>query len=75
MNFLTLPAPGGGGYSDIFIHTWARTIFLGQIFEFQYFFWVFRKMNIFWGMKILWILFWGHPKIGLVLGVISMYFI
>ena len=26
-------------------------------------------MNIFWGMKILWIFFWGHPKIGLVLGV------
>ena len=31
-------------------------------------------MNIFWGMKILWIIFWGHPKIGLVLGVTSMYF-
>ena len=28
----------------------------------------------FLGMKILWILFGGHPKIGLVLGVISMYF-
>ena len=25
-------------------------------------------------MKILWIFFWGHPKIGLVLGVISMHF-
>ena len=22
-------------------------------------------MNIFWGMKILWIFFWGHQKIGL----------
>ena len=31
-------------------------------------------MNIFWGMKITWIFFWGHPKIGLVFGVISMYF-
>ena len=31
-------------------------------------------MNIFWGMNILWIFFWGHPKIGLVLGVMSMYF-
>ena len=31
-------------------------------------------MNIFGGMKILWIFFWGHPKIGLVLGFISMYF-
>ena len=31
-------------------------------------------MNIFWGMKILWIFFRGHHKIGLYLGVISMYF-
>ena len=31
-------------------------------------------MNIFLDKKILWIFFWGHPKIGLVLGVISMYF-
>ena len=31
-------------------------------------------MNIFLGMNILWIFFSGHPKIGLVLGVISMYF-
>ena len=26
-------------------------------------------MNIFGGMKILWIFFWGHPKIGLVFGL------
>ena len=31
-------------------------------------------MNIFWGMNILWIFLGGHPKIGLVLVVISMYF-
>ena len=31
-------------------------------------------MNIFLGMNILWIFFWGHPKIGLVLGIIPMYF-
>ena len=31
-------------------------------------------MNIFWGIKILWIFFWGHYKIGLYLGVISMHF-
>ena len=31
-------------------------------------------MNIFLVMNILWIFFSGHPKIGLVLGVISMYF-
>ena len=26
---------------------------------------VFRKTNEFWGVKILWIFFGGHPKIGL----------
>ena len=31
-------------------------------------------MNIFLGMNVLWIFFLGHPKVGLVLGVISMYF-
>ena len=25
-------------------------------------------MNIFWGMKILWMFFWGHHIIGLYLG-------
>ena len=34
----------------------------------------FQKMNIFGGMKISWIFLEGHSKIGLVLGVISMYF-
>ena len=33
----------------------------------------FRK-NILLGMKILWMFFWGHYKIGLYLGVISMHF-
>ena len=28
---------GGGGYSYIFIHTWAQTILWGSKFEFQYF--------------------------------------
>ena len=47
-----------------------------QNFYFQYFFYFFfRKMNIFGGMKIFWIIFWVHPEIGLVLGVISMYFV
>ena len=31
-------------------------------------------MNTFRGMKILCIFFWGHHKIGLYLGVISMHF-
>ena len=34
----------------------------------------FRKLNIFGGMKILWIFFRGHHKIGLYLEVISMHF-
>ena len=29
-----------------------------------------QQINIFWGMKILWIFFGGHHKIGLYLGVI-----
>ena len=32
------------------------------------------NINIFWGMKILWIFFGGHHKIGLYLEVISMHF-
>ena len=59
------------------IFTYIRRLgpFFGvQNFEFQYFFLVFRKMNIFGGMKILWIFFGGHKKIGLYLGVISMQF-
>ena len=40
-------------------------LFLGvQNFEFQYF-WRFQKKKNFWGMKILWIFFGGHHKIGL----------
>ena len=48
--------------------------FWGQNFEFQYFLGVFRKLIFFLGMKILWIFFWGHHKIGLNLVVISMHF-
>ena len=51
---------------------------LGSFFWFKILnfniFWVFRKMNIFGGIKILWIFFGGHHKIGLYLGVISMHF-
>ena len=44
---------GGGGYSDIFIQTYRLgTFFWVQNFEFQYF-GVFRKMNFFCGMRIL----------------------
>ena len=34
----------------------------------------FQKNKYFLGMKILWIFFRGHHKIGLYLGVISMHF-
>ena len=69
--------PQGGGGGGTLIFSYIRTLgsFFGvQNFEFQYFCWVFRKMNIFGGMKILWIFFGGHNKIGLNLGVISMHF-
>ena len=36
--------------------------------------WGFQKNKFFFGMKILWIFFCGHHKIGLYLGVISMHF-
>ena len=41
-----------GGYSEIFIYTRRLAVgpFLGvQNYEFQYFWWFCRKMNIFWG--------------------------
>ena len=65
---------GGGGGSDIF-HTYlGLCYFFGfDFFEFQYF-GGFQKTEYFWGMKILWIFFWGHHKIGLYLEVISMHF-
>ena len=47
---------GGGGYSDIFIHMSAQTIFRGFKILNSIFLWVFRKINIFGGMKkVLWI--------------------
>ena len=67
-------AQGGWGYSDIFIHTKAQVIFWGSKFWISIFLAVFRTINIFWGMKILWIFFGGHHKIGLYLVVISMHF-
>ena len=48
----------GGGYSD---SSYIRRLgsFLGSKFWISIFFGVFRKMNIFWGMKILSIFFGG----------------
>ena len=47
------------------------------LFLFFIFFWGgggVRNINILGGMKILWIFLGNHDKIGLVLGVSSMYF-
>ena len=55
---------GGGGGTLIFSYIRRLSpFFWGQIFEFQYFFWVFRKMNIFLGINILWIFFGVIPKL------------
>ena len=49
---------GGGGDTLIFSYIRRPGLFIGvQNFEFQYFGGVFRKQNIFGGMKILWIFF------------------
>ena len=57
------------GYSDVFIHTQARVIFLVQNFEFQYFL-GFQKNEYFWGYEDFvdiflgssqnWTIFRGH---------------
>ena len=44
------------------------SIFFGSKFLISIFFGVFRKINIFLGMKIVWIFFGGHHEIGLYLG-------
>ena len=65
---------GGGGWGTLKF-SYIRT--LGLYFGFKILnfniFGVLKK-NIFGGMKILWIFFLGHHKIGLYLGVISMNF-
>ena len=45
---------GGGGYSNIFIHTLAQAIFRVSKISISVCFGVFREMNNFWGVKILW---------------------
>ena len=71
--------PGGGGTLIFSYIRWLGPFFFFfwggvQNFEVQYFWGVFRKINVFWGMKILWIFFRGHHKIGLYSVLISMHF-
>ena len=62
-----------GGYSDNFIIRRLGSFLGVKILNFNIF-WGFQKINIFSGMKILWIYFLGHHKIGLYLVVIPMHF-
>ena len=71
--FWQMENPRGGTLKCSFIRR-LGPFYWGSKFWISIFFGVFRKINIFWGMKILWIFFGGHHKIGLYLGVISMYF-
>ena len=63
------PGGGGGGGTLIFSYIYRLGPFGGGGGGGG-----FRKKNIFGGMKIMWIFLRGHPIIGLVLWVISMYF-
>ena len=47
-------------------------VFFGLIFELHYF-WGVSEILIFWGYEDFVDIFWGHDKIGLVLGDFSMY--
>ena len=61
-------APGGGGGGTLMFSHIRRLgpFFWVQNSEFQYYFGFSEKLISFWGMKILWIFFWGHHKIGVV---------
>ena len=68
--------PKGGAWGTL-IFSYIRRLgsFLwGQNFEFQYFFFGFQKNKYFFGCDDFVDIFWGHHKIGLYLGVISMHF-
>ena len=72
---MRLCKPGGGGGTRIFSYIGMLGSKLGfKILNLNIVWGVFRKMNIFCGMKSLWRFFEGHHKFGLYLGVISMHF-
>ena len=59
LHFSSVCPPEGGGGGTLIFHTYVGLgYFWVKNFEFQYFYGVFRKLNIFGGMKILWIFFW-----------------
>ena len=60
----------------LYFHTYIGTgyFFWFKLLNFNFLgFFFFRKLNIFGGMKILWIFFWVITKIGLYLEVISIH--
>ena len=68
--------PQGGGGGGTLIFSYIRRLgpfFLVQNFEFQYFL-GFQKNKYFFGSDDFVDIFYGHRKIGLYLGVISMHF-
>ena len=66
---------GGGGGTLIFSHIrWLGPFFWVQNSEFQYFFGVFRKMNIFLGYEDFVVIFLGSSQNWASLSVISMQF-
>ena len=70
---LACDCPRGGG-TLIFSYIRRLALFFGfKILNFNILR-GFQKNKYFWGIKILWIFFGGHHKIGLYLWVISMYF-
>ena len=72
--WLRTNCPGGGG-TLIFAHIRRLGPLFGvQNSEFQYFFWVFRKMNIFWGYEDFVDFFGGSSQNWASLRVISMQF-
>ena len=58
---------GGGGYSDIFIHTYGLDCFFIQSFEIQYF-WGVQKNTWFWGYEEVVDILGDHYIIGLIWG-------
>ena len=59
------PRGGGGGGVFWYFHTYVGSgNFWGSKFWISIFIGVFRKMNIFWGMQILWIFFGVITKLG-----------
>ena len=66
---------GGGGGTQILSYMYLRRLvhfWVVQYFKFQYF-WGFQKNEYFLGNEEFVDIFWGHHKIGLHLGVISMH--